>query len=1177
MYELIKVGTKELQKFLSEELPKLSNNWWEDRVIDRLSFQQQKLAIERNLDSLDKLDFAALIRLLDQNWFELSQQITLPREARSWVKELQSVRNKWAHLSRDLPDSEIYRDVDTLGRVMEIIGASELVITLLKTRRDSLLIGMSTNGQNVSNVETKDELKPHLFSAGEVVCLRSDNSILLPIVEVITSVSGIQYKVFQDNKFATYYESQLQAMPSATSEVKKRISINEVHAHLTALQLEFPSATNIHSLRSGRVKFVPYQYRPVLKLIQADQPRLLIADEVGVGKTIEAGLIIQELRSRTDLNSILIICPKALVAERKWEMEMKRFDEKFSNLDGRLLKHCLKETYLEGEWPEQYSKAIVPFSLFDSDLVYGPTDTKRRTEKGLISLDPPPKFDLVIVDEAHHIRNSDTYLHQGVKFFCDNAQAVIFLTATPVQLGSEDLFTLLNVIRPDLIIDTNSFQMMAEPNQYIHAAVNACRKASVDWHKNVKDELSLAINTEWGRLFLKETPKFQVIWDQVGDSDDVDRVKLIKQIEELNTFSGLINRTRRRDIGDFTIRKPETLSIPFTDAQQALHDSLLEIIAKILTYSHGSRNVKFMMTTIRRQAASCLYGLAPLLKDILARKVDSLELLECSDNDDSLEMSNEFVDSIKDDISGLLLLSEQLDEVDPKAEAFINTIKVKTAFENNKVLIFTTFRHSIDYLAKKLKTAGFRFALIHGSIEDDVRADLRKRFSLPKSNEEAIDVLLSSEVGCEGLDFQFCNCLINYDLPWNPMRIEQRIGRIDRYGQESETVAIVNIITPGTVDADIHDRCLSRIGVFERSIGGSEEILGEITQEIHNIADSFTLTNEEKSRQLAQLSDNKIRVIAEEEELENRQAELFGLHVPTKTWQDEIELASSFWLSPSALKRCIEMYINERMDSDKKYISGDMEINSLRLSQEARKALLEDYRLLPRSKEPINRNWEKWLKGNDPTLSLTFNQEIAVENSDLLLITPVHPLVKQSINGLNIVDKASCLLEVKTNDFPVGKYLFALYHWEKKGVKRDDQVIAICANQELEQSLLNLITHSTDSADLLLLDEEMTEVIEVEHHQRWSKSQADHIEANRQLVSYRIQSLNTSHKARCKTIEEQLNSATNDKIKVMKASELVRANADYELRMDCLEKAAESGDVHSSLICYGIIKVIKED
>jgi len=1177
MYELIKLGTKELQKFLSTELSRLSDNWWVDNVINRLSFQQQKLATERNLDSLDKLDFAALIRLLDQNWFELSQQLTLPREARSWVKELQSVRNKWAHLSRDLPDSEIYRDVDTLGRILEVIGASEPTMTILKSRADSLLNGMSTKEHNIPDAEPVDDEKTNLYSSGEVVCLRSDNRVLLPIIEVITSVSGIQYKVFQDNKFSTYYESQLQAIVSDTSNDKVQISINELHAHLTALQLEFPSANNIHSLRSGRVKFIPYQYRPVLKLIQADQPRLLVADEVGVGKTIEAGLIIQELRSRTDLNSILIICPKALVAERKWEMEMKRFDEKFSHLDGRLLRHCLKETYLEGEWPEQYSKAIVPFSLFDSDLVYGPTGKKRKADKGLISLDPPPKFDLVIVDEAHHIRNSDTYLHQGVKYFCDNAQAVIFLTATPVQLGSEDLFTLLNVLRPDLIIDHNSFQMMAEPNKYIHAAVNACRKASIDWQQDVKNELSQAINTEWGSLFLRGTPNFQDIWDQVDDSDEVNRVKLVKQIEELNTFSGLINRTRRRDIGDFTIRKPETLSIEFTEAQMALHDSLLEIIAKILTHSHGSRNVKFMMTTIRRQAASCLYGLAPLLKDILARKVDSLELLECSDNVDSLDMSNEFIDSIQDDISGLLSLSEQLDEVDPKAEAFINTIKEKTVLENNKVLIFTTFRHSIDYLAEKLKAAGFRFGLIHGSIPDDVRADLRKRFSLPKSNEEAIDVLLSSEVGCEGLDFQFCDCLINYDLPWNPMKIEQRIGRIDRYGQESETVAIVNLITPGTVDADIHDRCLSRIGVFERSIGGSEEILGEITQEIHNIADSFTLSNEEKSRQLAQLSDNKIRQIAEEEELENRQTELFGLHVPTKTWQDEIELASSFWLAPSALKSCIEMYINVRMDSDKKYISGDKEINSLRLSQEARKALLEDYRLLPRSKEPLSRNWEKWLKGNDSTLSLTFNQEAAVDNSDLLLITPVHPLVKQSIQGSKINDKASCSFAIKTNDVPVGKYSFALYHWEKKGVKRDDQVIAVCANKQLEQLLLNLLTQSTDSTEPLALDDKMMEVIELEHHERWSRSQADHIEANRQLVSYRIQSLNTSHKARCKTIEEQLHNATNGKIKLMKESELARANADFELRMNDLDKAAESGDVHSSLICYGIIEAIKDE
>ena len=123
----------------------------------------------------------------------------------------------------------------------------------------------------------------------------------------------------------------------------------------------------IYSLNSGRIQFVPYQYRPVLKLIRADRPRLLIADEVGVGKTIESGLIIKELKARMDINSVLIICPKALVAEQKWHKEMKRFDEDFRALDGERLRHCLKETDLEGQWPRKDNYSILPFSLFDSE------------------------------------------------------------------------------------------------------------------------------------------------------------------------------------------------------------------------------------------------------------------------------------------------------------------------------------------------------------------------------------------------------------------------------------------------------------------------------------------------------------------------------------------------------------------------------------------------------------------------------------------------------------------------------------------------------------------------------------------------------------------------------------------------------------------------------------------
>ena len=268
-------------------------------------------------------------------------------------------------------------------------------------------------------------------------------------MEVITTGPERRYRVFQNGTKATFYESQLQSIEPANDE-NERIALADLHAHLTALQILSPSTANLFSLRSGRVQFVPYQYRPVLKLIRADRPRILIADEVGVGKSIEAGLIIKELRARMDISSVLVICPKALVAERKWYNEMKRFDESFTALNGAQLRHCLKETELEGEWPEQYAKSILPFSLFDSDLVLG-NSTGRRKDQGLLALDPPPKFDLVIVDEAHHIRNSDTYLHQGVRYFCDNAQAVVLMTATPVQLGSKDLYTLLNVLRPDLI------------------------------------------------------------------------------------------------------------------------------------------------------------------------------------------------------------------------------------------------------------------------------------------------------------------------------------------------------------------------------------------------------------------------------------------------------------------------------------------------------------------------------------------------------------------------------------------------------------------------------------------------------------------------------------------------------------------------------------------------------
>jgi SNF2 family DNA or RNA helicase len=920
MNNLIQLATAELGRFLSDTLPRLNNNWWSKHVCDRLSFQQQRQVREKGFHELRDLDFAALLRVLDQNWFDLSEVISLPREARSWVKELQTVRNKWAHLaSRDIPPSEMYRDADTLSRLLETIKANSECLKKIEDFKNELLGRLSDQRQeqaklaqplspvspSLSTDATSPAKSASLFSVGDLVSLRSNPATIVPIIEVLESMSGeCRYRVFQSGAKTTYYESQLQAIASQAEE-RKPLSVDELHAFLTSIQLASPSTANLYSLRTGRVKFVPYQYRPVLKLIRADRPRILIADEVGVGKTIEAGLIIKELKARMDINSILIICPKALVAERKWFLEMKRFEEHFMTLDGQLLRHCLQETHLEGEWPEQYSKAILPFSLFDSDLLLGRSVRAKTTDLGLINLDPPPKFDLVIVDEAHHIRNTETFLHQGVRYFCDNAEAVLFLSATPVQLGSEDLYTLLNVLRPDLVIDSASFNQMAEPNRYINAAIQHCREVKDGWTKEARYSLDKVAQTEWGRTFLREAPAFQKVYDRLAEEviADESRIELIRTLEELYTFSSLINRTRRRDIGEFTTRKPETIAVEFTKLQKEFHDGLLDVIRRILVFYHGNQNVKFMMTTIRRQAASCLYGLVPLLQDMLSGRLNRLELMEASDNDSDLDLS--FIEQIRSDIATLLNQAKRLDHYDPKIEAFIQALKDKQKLPNNKVLVFSTFRHTLSYLSARMQQEGFRYGLVHGDIPDEERTELRRRFGLAKDNPEALDILLSSEVGCEGLDFQFSDCLINYDLPWNPMRIEQRIGRIDRYGQKSKSVAIINLITPGTVDAEIYERCLMRIGVFQHAIGGNEEILGEITKELHDIAESFDLTNEERGKRLLQLADNEIRQIREEQELESREAELFGLSLPAQSWNTDLEAADSYWLSPQALQQCV--------------------------------------------------------------------------------------------------------------------------------------------------------------------------------------------------------------------------------------------------------------------------------
>ena len=548
-----------------------------------------------------------------------------------------------------------------------------------------------------------------MFKVGDTVKIKHDGSIGA-VVGVNTIGGTTQYVIIVNGRKLTFFEEQLSGFDIPGENTI--YSAKELNALLTARLIINPSISSLYSLNSAKIDYIPYQFRPVLKIIKSDSPRILIADGVGVGKTIEAGLVLKELEARFDIKSVLVICPRPLITEKKWQNELKRFGEKFVHVDGKQLRYCIEETDLDyGEWPSDYQKCIMPYSLFDEATVCG-TSTKdgvttKLDRKSLADLKPFPKFDLVIVDEAHHIKNQNTYAYQAAQMFCDNAESIVLLTATPIQLGDKDLFVLLNLLRPDLVFDLDSFRHMAAPNPFINEASKIIRSNQKDWQVKALDSLKKAGDTPWGMAMLATNPVYQKALRMLNRENitSEQRVELITDVESLHTFANIINRTRRRDIGNFTLRKPETIKVSFTEKQAELYSKLMHTQSNILIKLHGDRGIRFMMTTIMRQASSCIHGLKPFLETILTRRFDELDISGLdAENDTDKDLGEKLyqtmtVPQIKEEVKEILRLANELDAKDNKFEALLNAIKGKQAMQNNRVMVFSSFRHTLQYRA----------------------------------------------------------------------------------------------------------------------------------------------------------------------------------------------------------------------------------------------------------------------------------------------------------------------------------------------------------------------------------------------------------------------------------------------------------------------------------------------
>lgn len=1155
-----------LRRILERELPSLGPDWWANGVLANLSYQQRALAEEQRWSTLEDLDVAATLRVVDQNWDVFRRRNLVRWEDRNWLKEAASIRNRYSHDApgRQPSPDRVYRDLDTLTLLADALDAGSAEASALADARAAALATLTPTRVDVRD-EPAEPTRPSGFVPGSMVRLRARPELTGVITQVDHAGPRVRVTVFHGTMTQSYFVDQIELVELRSGE---HLSAEDMKARLSAAHVLHPSVNRLYSLNSGRIDYEPYQYRPVMKLINADRPRLLIADDVGVGKTIEAGLIIKELQARQKLDSILVICPKPLVVENKWRNELKRFGEDFAHLDSATLRHCVEETRAEGHWPARYRKAILPYSLLDEKLLLGEV-TGRRSRPGLVSLLPPVKFDLVIVDEAHHVRNSDTWSHRVVKHLLDSAEAAVLISATPIQTGSDDLRTLLRLLRPDTFVDNQTFDLMREPNGHLADVESQIRIAGDGWQEGAIEALDAALSTQWGSRVLRANPQVQEVRDLLDQdtATDHERVKALRIAQTLNTFSSLINRTRRRDIGSFTTRKPETFQVDFTPEQEAVHGDLLDLAGRISTARGQGQSLDFILSTLQRQAASCLNGLAPFVEDILVRRLTPEELSEADIEDEQLDAS--ILDGFVDEIREIAQRASALEQ-DPKLDRLLSYVDEKSRLVNNKLLVFSTFRHTLRYVHDRLVMLGVRVGLVHGGVPDDDRRDLRTRFAKPKSEPDAIDVLLSSEVGTEGLDYQFCDALVNYDLPWNPMRIEQRIGRIDRRGQRSDSIAIKNLVVGGTVDAVIFERCLVRIGVFQRALGGSEAILGDLTREIRKIGEDLTLSVAEREIRLRQLADNRIGRIQEQEQLEERESALFGLPL-RKLDAEGVEQASSPWLAADQLAHLVSRYLAGR-GYDRASSLFDRPVGLFRPNKDVRATLRSDLTGIAGS---ASSSWRRWLEaGADSSRRLTFDPSLA-DDDNVELLSPVHDLVRAAaLHESDFPQGSTVALKIATASVPAGTYPVAVHAWTYLGARDDYEVVLTSDNSHLEKELTHLLAECGDSTEIVKSDSKV--ILDERHYASWTEARSLHIDRTRTHVESQMASLSATHHARVTLLEDQVINATHDNIQRMRESELRSAEDDFLHRHEQLTRSLERSDITTSLLFVGLMEVVSD-
>lgn len=529
----------------------------------------------------------------------------------------------------------------------------------------------------------------------------------VPSLESLRSVGDLEVRFdLQEDKII------LDKLFFGQFEEKRRYDLNTLGHEIG----RSPGFDQLLSLQTARdVVVYPHQIRAVQKVLRQFRGRALLCDEVGMGKTIEAGLILLEYIMRGLVNKVLILTPPSLMAQ--WHEEMRRkFLLDFVTSDDERFKEAG-----DNAW-----------SHFDKIIASIHTAKMKRHASHV----EPIEYDMIIIDEAHHLKNRNTVSWKFVNRL--KKKYILMLTATPVQNNLEELFNLITILKPGQLSTAQSFS-----REYI---------------------------TRGDRLKPRNPERLRELLSEV-----------------------MVRNKRGQSEMKFTRRYAQTVQLQLSPPELKLYEQLTQFIKE----GFSQRGINMLtLRTFQMEIGSSTFALLPTLHKTMTNARYSLN-------------QKKRLKAFYDQASAI--------ETNVKAEHLLKLIDRY----DDKIIVFTRFLQTQAYLQKVLDQAGISSTLFHGRL-----SRMEKEASLQRFRDNH-SVLISTESGGEGRNLQFCNALVNYDLPWNPMQIEQRIGRISRVGQTRD-VYIFNFSAANTIEAYILELLDAKINMFELVIGEMDMILGNL-------------------------------------------------------------------------------------------------------------------------------------------------------------------------------------------------------------------------------------------------------------------------------------------------------------------------------------------------------------